>query len=902
MDSTKLLIKWSLASQDLLAVSSTGAGVQIYSGGRVSSLRPSTPENDVTCLDFAQNCDTGRLVCGTEAGNLVLFQGEKWETSSLSTSRRPVRFVAWDPIGDFRIAVGHQTARGEPGLSLVDASAWTEHTEGNGQRLDTHSMFYSEGAVDGSYLRPNVLAVGFLSRYLRVLDLRTSEHLSSLQTAAHAWGAVRGVRTQEGNYIATFGSTGSAGTSDSESPASAIKVWDVRRFDRAVSTATVAKGQLRAGVAQIEWGERRGVLRYIHAGESVIRGFAMSDGPKNEDGFTEVTSRSLQDEISAFSLYQATGRLAVGSIENTDVRLRFLHLKRPHLARWLNVENKIISVTNDLSLIEASKQSANREAPSAHACVTALKSVSVEEDLMITKARSGYGVIASTNMEIASSDETVRHLWEWVARGGHATFVDPTAASSRKSTLVLPGYTSAPRQLAIRMCGWGGAHSPIAPRTGDWEHLVALCILDQRDMKRAIQILSNVTHAAALKEERSINDFLALAVSAALSGWPGTKEPEESTPTIQHSSSAGSSVGPGWTTSTSANPVPVLTAPPPPSSTSVSSPSPVIMLETRSPSRLAMDDEPGEDASKSQAWCESVLELTKNVGSFLRLALEVLVAASGGTPSAKSRVEDVVAKALAHPNISSQFSFMDRVALACNFVSDDVLRSIVEIEVRNAIAGADLQGLILTNISTPLGKAIMRAALNRVDKSHLSDVALLSALHQDSQGETKNIWMELYRDWLDHSGMHIVRARLDVALAQLKIAKKPPQPSKETIHVHCAKCGANLILAGNERIKNEPRRFPSHLCATCARTLPVCSVCRSPMDWPSPIGRSLQISTGEVNSGEFNKRRSDFKAWLTWCLDCKHGGHVGCLSEWFALKKVCPVASCSCSTCGHGFS
>jgi hypothetical protein len=44
---------------------------------------------------------------------------------------------------------------------------------------------------------------------------------------------------------------------------------------------------------------------------------------------------------------------------------------------------------------------------------------------------------------------------------------------------------------------------------------------------------------------------------------------------------------------------------------------------------------------------------------------------------------------------------------------------------------------------------------------------------------------------------------------------------------------------------------------------------------------------------EMNESK-DINLKYIWCANCRHGGHVDHIVEWFQELAVCPVASCNC--------
>ena len=68
-------------------------------------------------------------------------------------------------------------------------------------------------------------------------------------------------------------------------------------------------------------------------------------------------------------------------------------------------------------------------------------------------------------------------------------------------------------------------------------------------------------------------------------------------------------------------------------------------------------------------------------------------------------------------------------------------------------------------------------------------------------------------------------------------------------------------------------------CQKCRKPLPKCSVCLINMGIP------IQESQEPISD------------WFTFCISCKHGGHVSHITNWFKLHSECPIWNCSCK-CG----
>ena len=118
-----------------------------------------------------------------------------------------------------------------------------------------------------------------------------------------------------------------------------------------------------------------------------------------------------------------------------------------------------------------------------------------------------------------------------------------------------------------------------------------------------------------------------------------------------------------------------------------------------------------------------------------------------------------------------------------------------------------------------------------------------------------------------------------------------------------------------------------HFCANKGCKVPSCAVCLQLLDMfnPSPevkrlqpeqglknitlnLGGGPQLTLGSLSppqvsrTGPSNftnptldiKMNQKLNSWMSWCQTCHHGGHAGCLSEWFVANTVCPVSDCSC--------
>lgn len=104
----------------------------------------------------------------------------------------------------------------------------------------------------------------------------------------------------------------------------------------------------------------------------------------------------------------------------------------------------------------------------------------------------------------------------------------------------------------------------------------------------------------------------------------------------------------------------------------------------------------------------------------------------------------------------------DRVGVALRFLPDDELYRTLENMAKKAIAGADLEGLLLTGLDGS-GLALLQSHVDRtgdVQTSALVGAFVSPGVCQDSRPER---WIEAYRKLLDKWKLYTIRARFDIA-------------------------------------------------------------------------------------------------------------------------------------------
>lgn len=109
----------------------------------------------------------------------------------------------------------------------------------------------------------------------------------------------------------------------------------------------------------------------------------------------------------------------------------------------------------------------------------------------------------------------------------------------------------------------------------------------------------------------------------------------------------------------------------------------------------------------------------------------------------------------------------------------------------------------------------------------------------------------------------------------------------------------NRVVALEEGLDPVVTRCPH---AKCKKPLPQCAICLMPLYVVSHAAKRKRAAVagrdaankGGENKSEQQKMALPIDSWVTWCQSCHHGGHMSCLTEWFAQYGQCPVADCEC--------
>ncbi|KAJ8949341.1 hypothetical protein NQ314_008261 [Rhamnusium bicolor] len=149
----------------------------------------------------------------------------------------------------------------------------------------------------------------------------------------------------------------------------------------------------------------------------------------------------------------------------------------------------------------------------------------------------------------------------------------------------------------------------------------------------------------------------------------------------------------------------------------------------------------------------------------------------------------------------------------------------------------------------------------------------MRAFHADLGSQIVKEWIEDYRNLLDTWRLFYERADFDIMLASFKPNEKPPQQ----VYVSCNFYGKSIsaymhgLNRGRgqfQRVTGTTNKVKMSSCPNCRKPLPRCAICLMHMG----------TTTGESDG----LKSTEFDNWFTWCQTCRHGGHAGHMSEWFA--------------------
>lgn len=133
-------------------------------------------------------------------------------------------------------------------------------------------------------------------------------------------------------------------------------------------------------------------------------------------------------------------------------------------------------------------------------------------------------------------------------------------------------------------------------------------------------------------------------------------------------------------------------------------------------------------------------------------------------------------------------SVSDRMAFACQYLSDNRLAEYSKTIQQTCIELGDLNGLLLTGATTE-GITLLQSYLNWTEDVQTVALIAIKILSKDLIADNLvKYWIKTYRDLLDIWGLWEQRAYFDIAMGQIR---SPPKYSR-SVFLLCSFCGRSV--------------------------------------------------------------------------------------------------------------
>ncbi|KAI9597959.1 hypothetical protein BDF19DRAFT_433141 [Syncephalis fuscata] len=236
--------------------------------------------------------------------------------------------------------------------------------------------------------------------------------------------------------------------------------------------------------------------------------------------------------------------------------------------------------------------------------------------------------------------------------------------------------------------------------------------------------------------------------------------------------------------------------------------------------------------------------------------------------------------------------FRDRLGVALRFLSDDELLVYIEEYATRATARGDIDGLILTGL-TSVGVGLLSRFVDRTGDVQTASLIVSQVPLRKFKDARVEDWVSSYRFLLDRWQCYHVRARFDIDRGRRQRIQGDTSgiPAPQVYLLMPDKDGRRVAAApGMVGQESHTSRLRTYCCPNCRNMLPRCSLCL--MRLGTPVDEIRQATALHRSAGQ--GRPAGFDLWFTWCQSCRHGGHAAHLLEWFEDHERCPVSDCHC--------
>ncbi|KAG8931547.1 hypothetical protein FRC02_002535 [Tulasnella sp. 418] len=247
----------------------------------------------------------------------------------------------------------------------------------------------------------------------------------------------------------------------------------------------------------------------------------------------------------------------------------------------------------------------------------------------------------------------------------------------------------------------------------------------------------------------------------------------------------------------------------------------------------------------------------------------------------------------------------DRLGIIFRFVEDEKVSACLHDVLRTLIGSGNLQGLLLTGITTK-GIDLLQAYVDQ--SGDIQTAAILSSYVSPARFKDERVerWVEAYQDLLDQWGLFYFRCQFDIErgrMLQQMIVNGETAPFEwvpRHLLIRCNYCNKivntqqPLTEAGVSGLGASPAGERVHInyCPSCKKTLPRCAICLMTLGISNDAARDTELMFEPTSKDTLDDA-------LVFCQTCRHGGHANHIIDWFystgtQVHTTCPVADCDC--------
>lgn len=253
----------------------------------------------------------------------------------------------------------------------------------------------------------------------------------------------------------------------------------------------------------------------------------------------------------------------------------------------------------------------------------------------------------------------------------------------------------------------------------------------------------------------------------------------------------------------------------------------------------------------------------------------------------------------------------ERVGIALRNFSDRELSSWLHIQMTQAIASGDIEGIILAGLTDKMMDIFAQYIINTGD-IQTPVLAMSFACPAYFTDIRFNALRASYKRYLNNHRLHIKRAIFDAQSSKLAKLRDGPsllKPPPRQVTLRCVHCNSSLsndhrnssssppVKIATEKAVAESRNalIDTNIhngisCHNCGKHLPRCAVCLQTLGLPRSDQQRPNMSTSD-----WTDRKAELqKSFIMFCTKCPHAMHADHAKAWFERHTECPVSECRC--------